>query len=294
MRLGFALPQFGALADATQTARFATEVERQGAHSFWVGDRLLAAVDPTIGYGGGDTIPAEFRRVLDPFTILTVAATATTTARLGCNVLNLPWYAPAVLARTLTTIDIVSNGRLIPGFGIGWSPEEYRAAGIPWAGRGARLDESLDALEAIWAGSPAEYHGNLLELPNSHFDLRPVQTPGPPIYLGGVSEAANRRIGRRADGWLPVLRVPGPPAGPWLLRQRAVIEAAARAAGRSTDLPTVLRVNVAAGTAVADIVSAMRDTAEQTGINDMFVDLMYLAHDVAEAIDLATRLLAAN
>jgi probable F420-dependent oxidoreductase len=294
IRLGFALPQFGALAAyGDQIGRFAGEAEHLGARSLWVGDRLIAAVHPTVGYGGGSTIPPEFRSVLDPFTLLTVAATATGTATLGFNVLNLPWYAPAVLARSLTTIDIVSGGRLIPGFGIGWSPEEYQAAGIPWQARGARLDEGLDVLEKLWTTSPAVHDGPLYTLPETHAELRPVQQPRPPIYLGGSTEPALRRIGRRADGWLPAGRLPGFLTPDRILAQREIIQAAARAAGRPEDVPTVLRVNVAAGTSVEEIVDAMETIAEQTGITDMFVDTMYLVSDVDESLALAERLLSA-
>ncbi|HEX3788466.1 MAG TPA: TIGR03619 family F420-dependent LLM class oxidoreductase [Pseudonocardiaceae bacterium] len=293
IRLGFALPQFGQLAtQGDQVAGFAAEAERLGARSLWVGDRLLSPVNPVVGYGGGTTLPDEFRAVLDPFTLLTVAATATKTALLGSNVFNLPWYAPAVLARTLTTIDIVSNGRLLPGFGIGWSPDEYQAAGIPWAGRGVRLEESLDALEAIWGGNPAEYHGDVLTLPASHFDLRPVQRPRPPIYLGGPSEAALRRIGRRADGWLPAGVIPGRFTTEIFSQQREIVRAAAASAGRAvTDLPTVLRANVSKGTSVEEVVDTLETVAEGTGISDMFVDLMYLSTDVDDALDLARTLL---
>jgi probable F420-dependent oxidoreductase len=294
IKLGFALPQFGALAGAAgQVGRFAAEAEHLGARSLWVGDRLLAPVSPVVGYGGGASIPPEFRSVLDPFTLLTIAATATSRAVLGSNVLNLPWYAPAVLARTLTTIDLVSGGRLLPGFGIGWSPEEYQAAGIPWQRRGARLEESLDALEALWGPSPAEYQGELLTVPRAHVELKPAQTPRPPIYLGGTSAAALRRIGRRADGWLPAGLIPGRFAPEMFTAQREVIRGAARQAGRGdADLPVVLRVNVLAGTSVSQVTDAVQEVAVGTGITDIFVDLMYLAQDVDGALDLAARLLA--
>lgn len=292
--LGFALPQFGSLAgQGDQIAHFAAEAEKMGARSLWVGDRLLAAVNPVVGYAGGDTIPAEFRTCLDPFALLTIAATVTRNAMLGTNVLNLPWYAPAVAARSLTTIDIVSGGRLIPGFGIGWSPEEYQAAGIPWEARGARLDESLDALDAIWRTSPVEYRGKLLTVPKAHVELRPTQRPRPPIYLGGTSRAALRRIGRRADGWLPAGMVPRYFAPEMFVAQREVIRQAAREAGRGEqDLPAVLRANVAKGTTVGQVADALETVAATTGITDMFVDLMYVVTDVDEALDVAARLLA--
>jgi probable F420-dependent oxidoreductase len=290
--LGFALPQFGSLGRDGDVARFAAEAERLGARSFWVGDRLVAAVDPVVGYAGRATIPAEFRTSLDPFTVLTVAATATEHARLGTSVLNLPWYSPAVLARTLTTLDVVSGGRLVPGFGIGWSPDEYVAAGVPWRGRGARLEEALDAIEAWWTHNPVTYQGKVVTVPAAHVDLRPVQRPRPPIYLGGRSEAALRRIGRRADGWLPSGIVPGWLSVDALRAQREVIRAAAAAAGRGdTDMPATLRVNLAAKVTADQAADALLEVAEGTGINDMFADLMYVATDVDGALGYAARLL---
>jgi probable F420-dependent oxidoreductase len=293
MRVGFCLPQFGAPAQqAGQIAQFAAEAERLGAHSLWVGDRLMAPVDPVVGYGGSATVPEQFRAVLDPFAVLTVAATATSSARLGSSVINLPWYPPVMVARSLTTIDVLSGGRLWPGFGIGWSPDEYQAANIPWRGRGARLEESLDALEAIWGPGPAAYAGAAWTMPASHIDLRPVQRPHPPIYLGGLSEAALARVGRRADGWLPAVRLPGFAEPGLLLLQREVIARAAADSGRDAEqIAVALRVNASAATTVDEIVAAMDEIEKATGIEHMFVDLMYLAASVPEMLDFAARIL---
>jgi probable F420-dependent oxidoreductase len=297
MRVGFALPQFGGQArQADRVAWFAAEVERLGAASLWAGDRLLAPVHPVVGYSGTGTVPNEFRSLLDPLTVLTLAAGATTSVRLGTSVLNLPWYPPIALARSLTTLDVASGGRLIPGFGAGWSPDEYRAARVPWRNRGAQMEHSLDALEAIWSASPASpvsYHGAVWEMPDSYVDLKPVQRPRPPIYLGGVSEAALRRVGRRADGWLPAGRLPGAFEPEQFLRQREIIRQGAEEAGRGiTGLPAIIRVNVRAGTPEEQVIEAMGQVARGTGIEDFFVDLMYLADDVDKAVEIAARILS--
>ena len=107
------MPQFGASAQ-DDVARFAATAEQLGADSLWVGDRLLAAVQPTVGYAGGATIPEQFRTNLDPFIALTVAATSTSRVRLGSSVFVAPWYPPVQLTRQLTSIDVISHGRL-PG-----------------------------------------------------------------------------------------------------------------------------------------------------------------------------------
>lgn len=294
MRLGFSLPQYGPIArQGADIGRFAGTAERLGASGLWVGDRLLAPKHPTVGYGGTDTLPPEFDDVLDPFAVLAVAAGATRTVRLGASVLVAPWYPPAVLARQLTTLDVVSGGRLLPGFGIGWSPEEYRAAGIPWARRGSRLEEGLDALLDLWTGEPAEHVGEHWTVPAARV-ATPVQEPRPPVYLAGHSEVALRRIGRRGDGWLPAVVVPGRADPQRLLDDRRVIDDAARAAGRDPSaIGTWLRVNVAAGTDVATIAATAAAVADATGIEDLFVDLAYVASDVDEQLHLVEQLLAA-
>ena len=210
MRIGFCLPQFGAMTgDVGAVVRFAREAEALGADSLWVGDRLLAPVRPAIGYGGTTSMPVQFRASLDPFAVLTAAAAVTERAQLGASVLNAPFYPPALLARSLTSIDVLSGGRLIPGFGTGWSPEEFQATGVPMAERGERLNECLDVLEALWTQNPAEHQGKHWDIAATYADLKPVRRPRPPIYLGGYAPAALRRVARRADGWLPSARVPG-------------------------------------------------------------------------------------
>lgn len=289
--LGFAVPQFGESARA-DLARYAATAERLGADSLWVGDRLLTAVHPSVGYAGRDTIPERFRTGLDPFIALAVAATATTRVRLGSSVFVAPWYPPVQLGRQLTAIDVVSGGRLLPGFGIGWSPEEFSAAGAPFRGRGAQLDEVLDALEQLWTTNPVAHDGKRWSIPSSWVDLKPVQQPRPPIYLAAFTPVSLRRIGRRADGWLPAVQVPGGVAPEMLALLRRTIDDAAREAGRDPSaIHTYVRINVAEGTpieAVADAVSTLADA----GYPDAFVDLMYVAGDTDDHLRWVEGLLA--
>lgn len=291
--LGFALPQFGASAhlDVGELARFASTAEQLGAASLWVGDRLLAAVNPTIGYAGKDTIPDQFRTNFDPLIALTVAATATTTARLGSSVFVAPWYPPVQLARQLTSIDVISGGRLLPGFGIGWSPEEYQAAGAPFARRGAQLDELLDVLDALWTTNPVQHEGTRWSMPESWVDLKPVQRPRPPVYLGAFTPPGLKRVGARADGWMAAVRVPGGVNLDMLNWQRGAIDEAASAAGRDPSaINTYVRINVAEGTAVERVADAVRVLAEG-GYPDAFVDLMYVATGTDAHLEWVERLL---
>ena len=257
-----------------------------------MGDRLLAAVNPTVGYVGKDTIPEQFRTNLDPFIALTVAATATTTARLGSSVFVAPWYPPVQLARQLTSIDVISGGRLMPGFGIGWSPEEYQAAGAPFRRRGAQLDELLDALDALWTANPVRHEGERWSVPESWVNLKPVQRPHPPIYLGAFTPAGLKRIGERADGWMAGVKVPGGVSLDMLNWQRQTIDDAARAAGRDPSaIHTYVRVNVAEGTPVDKVADAVQVLADN-GYPDAFVDMLYVATGTDAHLEWVERLLA--
>ena len=285
------MPQYGEAAFA-ELARFAATAEELGADSLWVGDRLLAPVQPTLGYAGKDTIPEQFRTGIDPFIALAVAATATTRARLGASVFVAPWYPPVQLARQLTSLDVVSGGRLMPGFGIGWSPEEYQAAGAPFHRRGAQLDELLDALEQLWTTNPVAHQGERWSIPESWVNLKPVQQPRPPIYLGAFRSAGLKRVGERADGWSAVVQVPGGVNLDMMNWQRRKIDDAARAAGRDPSaIHTYVRINVAEDTAVEPVAEAVKVLSDN-GYPDVFVDLIYVATTTDSHLDWVERLLA--
>ncbi|MGW2352441.1 MULTISPECIES: TIGR03619 family F420-dependent LLM class oxidoreductase [Streptomycetaceae] len=296
MKIGFALPYLNHVAhQVSQTADFAREAEKAGAASLWVGDRNFAAVNPTIGIGGaGDTtIPVEYRTAADPFVLLGVAAATTERVQLGTNVLIAPIYAPVQLARSLTTIDLISGGRLIPGFGVGWSPEEFTAANLDFSKRGARTNEMLDALELLWTEDPVEYHGRHLDLPLQHSPLKPVQRPRPPFYIGAPTgaSAALKRIGERADGWLPASIVPVFVDADVVLAQRAVIDGFATAAGRDpSQIDTIMRVNIVEGTPLTQVADAIKSLAERTGIQHFMVESMSLPH-IDASLELVTRMM---
>jgi len=114
-------------------------------------------------------------------------------------VLIAPIYAPAHLARSLTTIDRISGGRLIPGFGVGWSPEESLWCGAPFSDRGARGDEAIEVLKLILGGGMVEYHGKHFEF--GKLQMSPAPSEPVPIYVGGHTGVALRRAARVGDGW---------------------------------------------------------------------------------------------
>ena len=205
MRFGFALPQIGSQAGPKALVTVAKRAEDLGFDSLWVLDRILWPVDPRAPYSIGDgSLPFQYKHVLDPVETLTFAAAHTSRILLATGVLNLPWYNPVLLARRLTTLDVLSRGRLRVGFGIGWSPDEYEAAGAPWQDRGKRADESIEVLKKIWTTDPVEFQGKHYRIAKSFIGPKPVQKPHPPIYLAAFTPSAMKRVAAEAHAWLPV------------------------------------------------------------------------------------------
>jgi len=205
MRFGFALPQIGSLVGPEALVTVAKRAEDLGFDSLWVLDRILWPVDPRAPYPIGDgSLPFQYKHVLDPVETLTFAAAHTSRILLATGVLNLPWYNPVLLARRLTTLDVLSRGRLRVGFGIGWSPDEYEAAGAPWQDRGKRADESIEVLKKIWTTDPVEFQGKHYRIAKSFIGPKPVQKPHPPIYLAAFTPSAMKRVAAEAHAWLPV------------------------------------------------------------------------------------------
>ncbi|MEV8371370.1 LLM class F420-dependent oxidoreductase [Kribbella sp. NPDC056861] len=201
--LGFGLPVSGSWATPATMIRIAQRAEALGYESLWTFQRVLVPAaaggqDPT-GRPADDT---SYRAVHDPVVTLAYVAGHTERIRLGTATLCAPFTAPALLAKTMLTMDQLTGGRVTVGLGSGWMPQEYAAAGIPFARRGARMDEYLRCLKALWTQDPVEFAGEFYTVPRSHLGLQPVQRPHPPILLGGMAEPALRRAGRLAQGWI--------------------------------------------------------------------------------------------
>ncbi len=114
------------------------------------------------------------------------------------------FHNPVVLARRFATLDVLSGGRAIAGFGLGWSKDEYDVSGIPFTHRGERADEFLQALKRTWTDDVVEFKGKFYNIPASKIGPKPVQKPYPPVVLGGFSPNTFSRIIKYADGWMPV------------------------------------------------------------------------------------------
>jgi probable F420-dependent oxidoreductase len=193
MDTGFGAPVAGAWATPRNLTEFARRAERLGYRSLWTFQRLLVP--------SGSSMAPVYQSVLDPMVSLGFAAAVTSSIRLGVAVVNHPFASPLLLAKQAATVDVLSGGRLDLGIGIGWLREEFTGSGAPMARRGARTEEYLAALRAVWTGDGG-FAGTYYTIPAGRQDPPPVQRPGPPILLGGMSRAAMERAGRIADGWV--------------------------------------------------------------------------------------------
>jgi probable F420-dependent oxidoreductase len=192
--LGFGLPVSGSWATPDTLRRTARRAEELGYASLWSFQRVLQPADR-------ERDP-WYRTVLDPVVALALVAGYTERIGLGTATVCAPFTAPALLAKQLSSLDVLSGGRLTVGLGMGWMPEEYAAAGVPFQRRGARMEEYLGCLHALWTQDPVDFAGEFYTVPRSHVRPRPVQRPHPPVLLGGAAEPALRRAGRLAQGWI--------------------------------------------------------------------------------------------
>jgi probable F420-dependent oxidoreductase len=171
----------------------ARRAERAGFESLWVGDHIALPDDQ------GGKQPR-----LEVIVAISHLAAVTTRIRLGLGVLVLPQRQPVLLAKQLSSIDILSNGRLIIGVGAGYVEPELRALGVSMAERGARTDEYLAAMRVLWTEPEPSFEGRFVSFAGVYQQPPPVQRPHPPIVVGGHSEAACRRAATTADGWYGV------------------------------------------------------------------------------------------
>ncbi len=200
MLMGFAVPVAGSWATPANQVELARRAEELGYASVWTFQRLLFPAEPQ----GPDAARWQpvYRSVHDPLVTLAYLAGQTSRVRLGVAVLNMPWFSPILLAKQTATLDAVSGGRLDLGLGLGWSREEYAAAGAPFDRRGARAEEFLACLKALWTQDVVDFHGEFHDVTRAYVEPKPVQRPHPPLLLGGGAEAALQRAGRVADGWI--------------------------------------------------------------------------------------------
>ena len=211
MKVGITLPQAGQQATRGNIINMAQNAENEGFDSLWVFERLLWPVNPQTPYPAtpDGSLPNEYQIILDPLETLTYVAANTNKIALGTSVIDMLFHNPVILARRLATLDILSEGRSIAGFGIGWSMDEYQASNIPFQNRGKRADEFVQVLKRIWTDDVVEFKGKYYSIPASKIGPKPIQKPHPPVYLGGFSpNTFSRIVNYDTNGWLAVVGGP--------------------------------------------------------------------------------------
>lgn len=209
MKFGLAVttsvnPAVTETAQADYVTRLAAVAEAAGFDSIWVSDRTIFPTDLAARYpdrfGPGQANPAG-QNVLEALTTLSFLAGMVKTLRLGISVLVLPFRNPILNAKMITTLDVLSGGRVIFGVGVGWMPEEFEAMGAAYADRGSVTDEQIELFQVLCRHKLAEYQGKHYHFSGLTFFPKPLQQPHPPIWVGGNSQAALRRAARLGDGW---------------------------------------------------------------------------------------------
>jgi len=235
--LGAHLPNQGPLATREAVMTFCREAENANIASLWVSDHVIFPRSATGSYPGGRFPHPPDKAYLEPVITLTAAAMCTERARLGASVFILGHRHPVVMAKMLTTIDALSNGRLIVGVGVGWWKEELTILGAPFEKRGKQGDEAIKVFKALWTQDNPSFDGEFFKLHDLGFAPKPVQKPHPPIWVGGDSPGAFRRVVTLGDGWHATSKTPAQMKDA-LARLR---EAADKAGRRFDTLQTSLR-----------------------------------------------------
>jgi probable F420-dependent oxidoreductase len=230
MKIGMSLPQLGPQASPENLITVARRAEELGYDSLWVLERLLWPTNPQEPYPASPdgSLPETYKNVLDPIETLAFVAAHTSKVQLGTSVLVLGYHTPIQLARRLATLDVLSNGRALVGVGVGWSRDEFEAAGTPFERRGARADEFLDAMIALWTKDPVAFDGSFYHVPESMVGPKPVQRPHPPIYVAGFGQYTLDRAVKYGQGWNPS----GMPTFEWLEGMIKQLHETAARAGR--------------------------------------------------------------
>lgn len=196
MKVGLFGINYGTCGDPVSAVRIAQAAEAAGFESVWTGEHIVLP-DPML-----PSFPlAPHTPMLDTTVALTWLAAHTKRVRIASGIIVLPFRNPLVLAKQLASLDVISGGRLIIGVGAGWLEPEFQALGVPMATRGERMDDALHAMRALWTLERPEHRGPSLSFSGVASYPRPIQTPMPPIVIGGESPAAMRRAVTMGNGW---------------------------------------------------------------------------------------------
>lgn len=211
MKVGLFAPLGNGNANAEILRTLGTEAEARGFESIWVAEHVVLFDDYESQYpyspdgrfpGGGDT------GLLEPLTALTYLAAVTDRVRLGTGICLVPQRNPVYTAKQVVDLDVLSGGRVDFGIGVGWLKEEFDVLNTPFEDRGQRTDDYLAVMKSLWCDETSSFHGETYDLPPCRMYPKPVQTPHPPIHVGGESNPAMRRAARHGQGWYSFNRLP--------------------------------------------------------------------------------------
>ena len=228
----------------------ARDAEQRGFESLWLPEHTHIPVSRKTPYAGGAELPKEYAHTLDPFVALAAVATATKHIRLATGISLLIERDTITMAKTLATLDLLSNGRAILGVGGGWNREEAEHHGVEWSQRFQKLEEQITAIKIIWANDEASFHGEHVRFDPIWSWPKPIQRPRPPILLGGETDHTLRRVIKYCDGWLPRARDPE-----IIVRGIARLNELAEEAGRDTES---ISVNVFAPRPDAELIDRFK------------------------------------
>lgn len=206
MNYGFDIPLTGPMATPESMTTIARGGEELGFTHAYTSDHIVIPRTVASKYPySPDGTPPFGTSFLELLTALSFIAGVTSRVRLVTSVMVVPYRAPVHTAKILSTIDVLSSGRLTLGAGVGWMEEEFEAVGAPpFAERGRVTDEYLRAFKELWTAAEPEFQGDHVAFSDIAFEPKPVQRPHPPIWIGGESPPAIRRAATLGDGWYPI------------------------------------------------------------------------------------------
>lgn len=277
MKFGIAFANAGPMSDPTMAVATARAAEAAGFESLWTVEHVLvpSGYESEYPYDSSGKMPGgEEFDIPDPLIWMAYVAAVTSTINLGTGILIVPQRNPAVLAKEVATLDVLSGGRMLLGVGAGWLEEEFDALGVPFKDRGRRLDSHIATMRALWAEDQATVNDDFTSFANC------VSLPKPtgrsvPIVVGGHSEPAARRAGRLGDGFFP-----GRGSHEEVAHLLEVMRAAADDAGRDADAIEI--------TASGAGLFGPEPEAELEALTELGVDraiIAPLAYDAASAED---------
>lgn len=222
MRYGFYLPTRGPLANRSSLAAILETAERVGFASVMVADHIIlpTRIDSPYPYTVNGNFVSE-GECLEQLSLMAFVAGRTEKLRIVSSVMIVPHRNPVFNAKALATIDVLSGGRVTVGVGVGWMAEEFKALKTAdFKHRGAVTDEYIDIFRKLWTGKPLAYKGQFYDFDEVVCEPKPVQAGGPPIWIGGHSGPALRRVARLGDGWHPVGATAASPLPPEEMREK--------------------------------------------------------------------------